>query len=74
MSYERTRSRQRVESPAMLPSAQTACSRTSACGHRTSPTKTGTAPLSMTTRVCSDVPDEMFVRVHAASRRRAALS
>ena len=34
----------------------------------------GMAPLSMTTRVCSDVPDEMLVSVHAASKSSGALS
>ena len=34
----------------------------------------GTAPLSMTTRVCSEVPEETLVRVHAASKRSGALS
>lgn len=29
--------------------------------------KTGTAPDSMTTWVCSDVPEAMFVKAHAAS-------
>ena len=27
----------------------------------------GTAPLSMTTRVCSEVPEATFVSAHAAS-------
>ena len=50
----------------MLPSAHTACSRTSSLGERRR-TKMGTAPLSMTTPVFSDVPDAMFVSAHAAS-------
>mmetsp|Transcript_48190 Transcript_48190/g.142460 ORF Transcript_48190/g.142460 Transcript_48190/m.142460 type:complete len:427 (+) Transcript_48190:654-1934(+) len=72
--YESTKSRQRGESPAMLPSAHTACSRTSWLASSSSCTKMGTAPLSMTTRVCSDVPDEMLVSAHAASKTRPWLS
>lgn len=67
MQYERVKSRKRGPSPAMLPSAQTACSRTSAWGHEASSMKMGTAPLSMTTRVCSEVPEEMLVSAHVAS-------
>mmetsp|Transcript_2162 Transcript_2162/g.6387 ORF Transcript_2162/g.6387 Transcript_2162/m.6387 type:complete len:248 (+) Transcript_2162:1009-1752(+) len=62
-----TKSRHVGESPAMLPSAQTACSRTSSLGDSNNRQKMGTAPSSMTTRVCSDVPDAMFVSAHAAS-------
>ena len=51
----------------MLPSAQTACSRTSSTGDESSSMKMGTAPASMTTCVCSDVPDAMFVSAQAAS-------
>lgn len=32
------------------------------------------APLSITTRVCSEVPEEMFVRAQAASNTRGWLS
>ena len=52
----RTRSRQGGESPAMFPSAQTACSRTSSFGLRSRRTKMGTAPTSMTTLVCFRAP------------------
>ena len=62
-----TRSLQRGESPAMLPSAHTACSRTSSFGLESSCTKIGTAPLSMTCAVWSAVPEAMFVSAHAAS-------
>ncbi len=96
-----TRSRHFGESPAMLPSAHTACSRaashtnvagttkdegqrpsrsrttasvwwltcslTSSLGEASSCTKMGTAPLSITTRVCSEVPDATFVSAQAAS-------
>ena len=34
----------------------------------------GTAPLAMTTRVCSDVPEAMFVSAHAASNCSIGLS
>ena len=34
----------------------------------------GTAPLAMTTRVCSDVPEAMFVSAHAASNWSIGLS
>lgn len=37
-------------------------------------TKMGMAPLSITTRVCSEVPEEMLVSVQAASKRSVALS
>ena len=62
-----TRSRHSGESPAMLPSAHTACSRTSSFGLLSSCTKIGTAPLSITCAVWSAVPEAMFVRAHAAS-------
>mmetsp|Transcript_11649 Transcript_11649/g.26397 ORF Transcript_11649/g.26397 Transcript_11649/m.26397 type:complete len:397 (+) Transcript_11649:621-1811(+) len=65
--WPRTRSRHLGLSPAMLPRAQTACSRTSSLGLCRSCTKMGTALYSMTTRVCSLVPLAMFVRAHAAS-------
>ena len=62
-----TRSRQRGESPAMLPRAHTACSRTSSMGECSSWTKMGTAPASITTLVWSLVPEATFVRAQAAS-------
>mmetsp|Transcript_10454 Transcript_10454/g.21608 ORF Transcript_10454/g.21608 Transcript_10454/m.21608 type:complete len:252 (-) Transcript_10454:442-1197(-) len=62
-----TRSRKFGESPAILPRAQTACSRTSSFGELRSSTKMGRAPISTTTRVCSAVPEAMFVRTQAAS-------
>mmetsp|Transcript_11512 Transcript_11512/g.36585 ORF Transcript_11512/g.36585 Transcript_11512/m.36585 type:complete len:278 (+) Transcript_11512:1553-2386(+) len=70
----RTRSRQLGESPAMFPSAQTACSRTSSFGEVRSRQKIGTAPSWMTTRVWSDVPDAMFVSAQAASNWSAGES
>mmetsp|Transcript_18048 Transcript_18048/g.46638 ORF Transcript_18048/g.46638 Transcript_18048/m.46638 type:complete len:268 (-) Transcript_18048:483-1286(-) len=69
-----TRSRHSGESPAMLPSAHTACSRTSSLSESSSCTKMGTAPFEITSRVCSDVPDAMLVSAHAASNWRAGLS
>mmetsp|Transcript_19453 Transcript_19453/g.52937 ORF Transcript_19453/g.52937 Transcript_19453/m.52937 type:complete len:461 (-) Transcript_19453:128-1510(-) len=66
-----TRSRKFGESPAMLPSAHTACSRTSSFGEPRSSTKMGRAPISTTTRVCSAVPEAMFVRTQAASNWRS---
>mmetsp|Transcript_5148 Transcript_5148/g.14164 ORF Transcript_5148/g.14164 Transcript_5148/m.14164 type:complete len:238 (-) Transcript_5148:218-931(-) len=69
-----TRSRHSGESPAMLPRAHTACSRTSSLGESRSCTKIGTEPCVITSRVCSDVPEAMLVRAHAASNWRAGLS
>mmetsp|Transcript_57276 Transcript_57276/g.161773 ORF Transcript_57276/g.161773 Transcript_57276/m.161773 type:complete len:275 (+) Transcript_57276:978-1802(+) len=66
-----TRSRKFGESPAMFPRAQTACSRTSSLGDPRSITKIGRAPCSTTTRVCSAVPDAMFVSTQAASNCRS---
>lgn len=43
------------------------CSRTSSLGELRSCINLGTAPWSMTTRVCSDVPDATFVNAQAAS-------
>src|ERR1700744_4460368 len=54
-------------SPAILPRAQTACSRTSGSWLLRSSTKMGTAPASMTTWVCWAEPEAMFVRAQAAS-------
>mmetsp|Transcript_113053 Transcript_113053/g.205978 ORF Transcript_113053/g.205978 Transcript_113053/m.205978 type:complete len:205 (-) Transcript_113053:243-857(-) len=65
-----TRSLRFAESPAMLPKAQTACSRTSSSGDSKSCTKMGKAPASTTARVCSAVPDAMFVSTHSASNCR----
>mmetsp|Transcript_69939 Transcript_69939/g.194533 ORF Transcript_69939/g.194533 Transcript_69939/m.194533 type:complete len:260 (+) Transcript_69939:1035-1814(+) len=62
-----TRSRKLGPSPAMFPSAQTACSRTSSFGDWSNPTNRGRAPCSTTTFVCSAVPDAMFVSTQAAS-------
>mmetsp|Transcript_22453 Transcript_22453/g.55630 ORF Transcript_22453/g.55630 Transcript_22453/m.55630 type:complete len:244 (+) Transcript_22453:1089-1820(+) len=62
-----TRSRHLGESPAMFPSAHTACSRTSSWTLASRATKTGTAPCSITTAVCWLVPLAMLVRAHAAS-------
>mmetsp|Transcript_97848 Transcript_97848/g.232984 ORF Transcript_97848/g.232984 Transcript_97848/m.232984 type:complete len:200 (-) Transcript_97848:192-791(-) len=63
----RTRSRKLGESPAMFPSAQTACSRTSSLGDWRSCTKMGNAPCSTTTRVWSALPEAMLVNTQAAS-------
>ena len=71
---ERTRSRHSGESPAMLPSAHTASSRTSSFGDVSSCTKMGTAPWAITTCACSDVPELMFVSAHAASNWSVGLS
>jgi hypothetical protein len=62
-----TKSRHCGLSPAMLPSAQTACSRTSNVGDASSLMNSGTAPEWITTCVFSAVPDAMFVSAHAAS-------
>mmetsp|Transcript_10966 Transcript_10966/g.33395 ORF Transcript_10966/g.33395 Transcript_10966/m.33395 type:complete len:265 (+) Transcript_10966:1114-1908(+) len=69
-----TRSRHGGESPAMFPSAHTACSRTSWFGDVSSSTKMGTAPLLMTTSVWSVVPEAMFVSAQAASNCRCEWS
>mmetsp|Transcript_99327 Transcript_99327/g.278136 ORF Transcript_99327/g.278136 Transcript_99327/m.278136 type:complete len:210 (+) Transcript_99327:1295-1924(+) len=69
----RTRSRKFGQSPAMLPRAHTACSRTSSLGDWSSSTKRGSAPCSTTTRVCSAVPEAMFVSTQAASNCRLGL-
>merc|ERR1719277_2394208 len=45
-----TKSRKFGQSPAMLPKAQTACSRTSSSGDLSSSTKIGKAPFSTTKR------------------------
>lgn len=55
------------ESPAMLPSAHTACSCTSSLLELSNSMNMGTAPASITIRVCSDVPEAMFVSAQAAS-------
>mmetsp|Transcript_110251 Transcript_110251/g.311027 ORF Transcript_110251/g.311027 Transcript_110251/m.311027 type:complete len:350 (+) Transcript_110251:466-1515(+) len=66
-----TRSRKFGESPAMLPNAQTACSRTSSLVDCKRFTKTGKAPWSTTTFVWSAEPEAMFVSTHAASNCRS---
>lgn len=43
------------------------CSRTSSLGDRSSCTKRGTAPFSITSRVLSDVPEATLVNAQAAS-------
>ena len=60
-------SRHSGESPATFPSAQTAWSRTSSCGERRRPIRTGTAPASTTQRVCADEPEATFVSAQADS-------
>mmetsp|Transcript_28048 Transcript_28048/g.68170 ORF Transcript_28048/g.68170 Transcript_28048/m.68170 type:complete len:325 (-) Transcript_28048:47-1021(-) len=62
-----TKSRQCALSPAMLPSAQIACSRTSGCGECSSCTNMGTAPAVITQRVSIGEPDATLVSAHAAS-------
>ncbi len=69
-----TISRHSAESPAIFPSAQTACSRTSSFVDKSSWQKIGTAPCWMTVRVSSDVPDAMFVKAHAASNCNVGFS
>ena len=66
-SKDSTRSLHCTESPATLPSAQAACSRTSSLPDMSNWMKMGTAPDSMTYLVWSDVPDAMFVKAQAAS-------
>ncbi|MPC16790.1 hypothetical protein E2C01_009626 [Portunus trituberculatus] len=55
------------ESPAMFPRAHTACSWTSSKSELSSWIKIGTAPASITIRVCVLVPEAMLVRAQAAS-------
>ena len=62
-----TASRQAGESPAMLPMAHTACSRTSTSCESSRSTHSGSAPAATTTAVCADVPLAMFVSAHSAS-------
>ena len=64
---EMTVSRWVTESPAILPRPQIACSRTSSLGDDRSRTKAAIHPALTTTAVCSEVPDEILVRAHAAS-------
>jgi hypothetical protein len=62
-------------SPAMLPSAHTACSRTSGSGDANSFTKEGTAFALITAFVFSDVPEAILVSVqHASNCRRGYAS
>ena len=70
----KTISRQSTESPAIFPSAQTACSRTSSFWDISSWQKIGTAPKRMTTSVSSEVPEAIFVSAHAASNWRRGTS
>ena len=63
----RTISRRSGPSPAMLPSAQTACSTTSGTPQLRSRTNEGTAPCSTTARVWLEWPEAMLVRAQAAS-------
>lgn len=53
--------------PAILPMAQTACSRTSGLGEERRRTKAGIAPRRMTWAVCSEVPEAIFVKAQEAS-------
>lgn len=53
--------------PAMLPSAQIACSLMCGCGDDTRLMKAGMAPPSTTAVVWSDVPEAMLVSAQAAS-------
>mgnify|MGYP006983384700 CR=1 FL=1 len=55
------------ESAAMLPSAQTHCSASSSSGEFKRLINNGTAPLSTTASVCSELPLQMLVNTHAAS-------
>lgn len=57
----------------MLPRAQTDCSQTFRFPHDRSCRKRGTAPAFTTACVCSDVPDAMLVRAHAASNCKFGL-
>lgn len=72
-SVPRTRSRGIAPSPAMFPSAHTACSATLGDADLSNATNFGIAPCLTTTRVCSDVPDATFVKAHAASNCNAVL-
>lgn len=63
----KTRSRHGTESPAILPRAHAACSLTSSLSEVNNLTKISTAPALITTLVCSEVPDAIFVSAHAAS-------
>lgn len=54
-------------SPAILPNAQTACSATFMAGDFNNSTNFGIAPNLITTCVCSDVPEAMFVSAQQAS-------
>jgi len=62
-----TTSRSWVVSPAMLPSPQMTCSRTSASGEDKRRVKTGTMPDPTTVAVCCEFPDATFVNAHATS-------
>jgi len=56
-----------LESPAILPRAQTACSHTSSEEELKSLIKEGIAPAWITTPVSSDVPLAIFVNAHVDS-------
>jgi hypothetical protein len=64
---DKTMSRYMIESPAMFPRAQAACSTTSTFGDESNLTKRGTAPLPTTASVWSEFPEAMFVRAQVAS-------
>lgn len=70
----KTKSRHSGESPAMLPSAQIACSRTSSLGASRRAINFGTAPLSVATLVCWRFPEATFVIAHAASNCNSGAS
>mmetsp|Transcript_99774 Transcript_99774/g.281696 ORF Transcript_99774/g.281696 Transcript_99774/m.281696 type:complete len:248 (-) Transcript_99774:695-1438(-) len=61
------KSRSATESPAMLPSAHTACSRTSPFGEPNNRMKAGSAPTSTTALVCGAEPEAMLVSTHKIS-------
>ena len=65
-----TSSRIVAESPAMLPSAHTACSRTSSLGEESSSVILGTMPSFTQAATCSEVPETMLVSAQAASNCR----
>ena len=54
-------------SPIIFPRAQTACSQTLLCDELSNFKNLGTALAWTTAFVCSDVPDAILVRAHAAS-------
>ena len=62
-----TKSRHCGLSPAIFPSAHTACSLTSRTEEDNNLMNSGTAPALITTCVCSAVPEAILVRAQAAS-------